>query len=50
MEEYTKWCDAEENTKTDAITSATRTIKDLSATKWCDAEENTKTDAITSAT
>merc|ERR1719265_156566 len=32
MEEYTKWCDAEENTKTDAITSATRTIKDLSAT------------------
>merc|ERR1719265_1473614 len=32
MEEYSKWCDAEENTKTDAITSATRTIKDLSAT------------------
>merc|ERR1719424_902143 len=32
MEEYTKWCDAEENTKTDAITSATRTIKELSAT------------------
>jgi chromosome segregation ATPase len=32
MEEYTKWCDSEENTKTDAITSATRTIKDLSAT------------------
>merc|ERR1719265_2697549 len=32
MEEYTKWCDAEANTKTDAITSATRTIKDLSAT------------------
>merc|ERR1719386_220673 len=32
MEEYSKWCDAEENTKTDSITSATRTIKDLSAT------------------
>jgi chromosome segregation ATPase len=32
MDEYTKWCDAEENTKTDAITSSTRTINDLGAT------------------
>merc|ERR1719424_1102730 len=32
MDEYTKWCDAEENAKTDAITSSTRTINDLGAT------------------
>merc|ERR1719473_2517899 len=31
MEEYTKWCDAESNTKEDAITSAQRTMNDLSA-------------------
>jgi len=31
MEEYTKWCDEEENTKEDAITSGKRTIGDLNA-------------------
>jgi predicted nucleic acid-binding Zn-ribbon protein len=29
MEEYSKWCDTESNEKTDAITSAKRTIGDL---------------------
>merc|ERR1719181_287902 len=32
MEEFTKWCDEESNEKEDAITSAQRTINDLSAT------------------
>merc|ERR1719218_268776 len=32
MEEYTSWCDEEENAKEDAITSSKRTIGDLSAT------------------
>merc|ERR1719161_2586312 len=32
MEEFTKFCDSESNTKEDAITSAQRTINDLSAT------------------
>jgi chromosome segregation ATPase len=32
MDEYTKWCDSEENVKTDAITSSTRTISELEAT------------------
>jgi len=32
MEEYTKWCDSEANTKTDAITSNERTANDLAAT------------------
>ena len=32
MEEYTKWCDSESNAKEDAITSAQRTINELSAT------------------
>merc|ERR1719456_1696451 len=31
MEEYTKWCDEEENSKQDAITSNKRTIGDLNA-------------------
>jgi chromosome segregation ATPase len=31
MEEYTKWCDEEENTKEDAITSGKRTVGDLNA-------------------
>merc|ERR1719197_1707024 len=31
MEEYTKWCDEEENEKEDAITSHKRTIGDLEA-------------------
>merc|ERR1719181_1766879 len=32
MEEFTKYCDSESNEKQDAITSAQRTINDLSAT------------------
>merc|ERR1719389_659745 len=32
MEEFTKWCDEESNSKEDAITSAQRTMNDLSAT------------------
>jgi chromosome segregation ATPase len=32
MEEFTKWCDSESNEKEDAITSAQRTINELSAT------------------
>merc|ERR1719247_593940 len=32
MGEYSTWCDEEDNAKTDAITSNTRTSKDLSAT------------------
>jgi len=32
MEEYTKWCDSEANSKEDAIRSAKRTIGDLQAT------------------
>merc|ERR1719163_2107575 len=31
MEEFTKWCDEESNEKEDAITSAQRTMNDLSA-------------------
>ena len=31
MEEYTKWCDEEENDKEDAITSNKRTVGDLNA-------------------
>merc|ERR1719359_1003210 len=31
MEEFTKWCDTESNEKEDAITSAQRTMNDLSA-------------------
>merc|ERR1719502_2176373 len=31
MEEFTKWCDEESNSKEDAITSAQRTMNDLSA-------------------
>ena len=32
MEEYTTWCDEEQNAKEDAITSSKRTIGDLTAT------------------
>jgi len=32
MEEYTTWCDEEQNSKEDAITSSKRTIGDLTAT------------------
>jgi hypothetical protein len=32
MDEYSQWCDEEQNSKEDAITSSKRTIKDLSAT------------------
>lgn len=32
MDEYSQWCDEEQNSKDDAITSSKRTIKDLSAT------------------
>merc|ERR1719450_1976838 len=32
MDEYTTWCDTEQNDKEDAITSSKRTIKDLTAT------------------
>merc|ERR550537_49654 len=32
MEEFTKYCDSESNEKEDAITSAQRTMNDLSAT------------------
>merc|ERR1719265_838749 len=32
MEDFTKWCDSESNTKEDAITSAQRTMADLGAT------------------
>jgi len=32
MDEYTQWCDEEQNSKEDAITSSKRTIKDLTAT------------------
>jgi len=32
MDEYSQWCDDEQNAKEDAITSSKRTIKDLTAT------------------
>merc|ERR1719231_767156 len=32
MDEYSQWCDEEQNAKEDAITSSKRTIKDLTAT------------------
>merc|ERR1719408_642254 len=32
MDEYSTWCDEEQNNKEDAITSSKRTIKDLTAT------------------
>merc|ERR1719355_316953 len=52
MEEYTKFCDSESNTKEDAITSAQRTINDLSATiedsTGSISELNTETDALAS--
>merc|ERR1719331_1116788 len=50
MEEFTKWCDEESNEKEDAITSAQRTMNDLSATiedaTGSVSELNSETDAL----
>ena len=52
MEEFTKFCDSESNTKEDAITSAQRTINDLSATiedsTGSISELNSETDSLAS--
>merc|ERR1719377_436443 len=52
MEEFTKFCDSESNTKEDAIASAQRTLNDLSATiedsTGSISELNTETDALAS--
>merc|ERR1719262_1688668 len=52
MEEFTKWCDEESNAKEDAITSAQRTMNDLSATiedaTGSVSELNSETDSLAS--